>query len=65
MKKVFLTLALVALLTVSCKQTVENQIPSTLTDSTSVEIPDVDVDSMSLDTTSVDSVKVDTAKTVK
>ena len=51
MKKVFLALAIMALVTVSCKQTETTTIIAV--DSTAVQVDSVDVDSTSLDTTAV------------
>jgi len=52
MKKVFLTLALVATVLVACKHV---DVPAALdrVDSTAVQVDSVDVDSTSLDTTAV------------
>jgi len=50
MKKVFLTLALVALVVVSCKK-VEAPASLTTVDSTSVQVDSVQVDTTAVDTT--------------
>lgn len=52
MKKVFLTLALVALVAVSCNKMTPS-LKLTTVDSTAVQVDSVDVDSTSLDTTAV------------
>jgi len=52
MKKVFLALALVALVVVSCKQS-EVTTPLTTDNSTRLQVDSVTVDSTSLDTTAV------------
>ena len=52
MKKVFLVLAVMALVAVSCKK-VEAPASLTTVDSTTVQVDSVDVDSTSIDTTAV------------
>ena len=59
MKKVFLALAVMALVAVGCKQ-VEAQASVTTEDSTAVQ-----VDSISVDSASLEVPEVDTTKTVK
>lgn len=61
MKKVFLVLAVVALVLVSCKKS--NEVSTeTPVDSTEVQVDSVSVDSTALDTTNVDVVKKDSTK---
>jgi hypothetical protein len=57
MKKVFLALAIMALVTVSCKK-VEAPARLTTVDSTTVDSTTVKVDSVSVDTTAVDTIAV-------
>ena len=52
MKKVFLTLTLVALVTVSCNKVTPSSKLTTV-DSTEVQVDSVNVDSASIDTTTV------------